>query len=209
MLATRTSAEFTAHGAAEARGATANRAGRPPPVRFVLFAGLVRRLDRAKWPTSGVNRAATNHVAARQQRAPIARNTPRANTPAPRVPRAPARYNARNNPPTQRPPERSTGEVRSVSARPVAPRNNTSAHHAALQASHYSAHNNMPVRQTAPSPHSSAQPAPRAVRPSHYTAHANPAPRPTAPAPRAVQPRERAPRPSAHGAAPRREGGRS
>jgi hypothetical protein len=211
VLATRTPAEFTAHGAAPARGATANRAGRVTastnrPVRGTSPAARSRQVAHA-----GANRSPANHVAARQQRAPVARSTPRANTQASRVPRAPARYSARNNP-TQRPVQRSTGEVRSVPARPVAPRNNTSARHTAPQASHDSAHNNTPARQTAPSPRSSAHPAPHAVAPSHYTAHAHPATRPADPTPRAVQPRESAPRPSAPAhdtAPPRRDGGRS
>ena len=143
---------------------------------------------------ANANRAPANHVAARQQRAPVARNTPRASTPARRVPRALVRYSARNNA-IQHPAERSTGEVRSVLARPVAPRNQTLAHHAALQPSHHS-ERNTPARQTGPSRQSSAQPVRRAVPPSHYMAHANPAPRPAAPAPHGVKPRESAPRPS-------------
>jgi len=191
VLATRTPAEFTAHGVAEhgvaahgvaARGATANRA----------------------------NRAAANHVAARQQPAPVSRNTARANTQARRVARAPASYSARNNA-TQRPAQRSTGKVRGVPTRAVASRNHTLAHRTAPQASHYTARNNAPARKTAPGPRYAARPARHAVPQSHYVAHANPAPRPAAPAPRAVQPRESAPRPSApaRGAAPRREGRRS
>jgi len=205
VLATRTPAEFTSHGAAAAReataarGATANRAGRSTastngPVRGTSPAARSRQMAHA-----GANRAPANHVAARQPRAPVARNTPHANAKARRVPGATARYSGRNNP-----SQRSTGEIRRVPALRVAPRSNTSVRPTAPPPSHSSAHNT-PARQTDPSHRSSAQSARHVVPPSHYTAqHANPAPR-------AVQPRESAPRPSAptHGAAPRRDGGRS
>jgi len=154
VLATRTPAEFTAHRATAARGATANRAGR-------ATASTNRPVRGTSPAARSQNRLPANRVATRQQRAP------RANTQARRVRPVAARNNtsARN---TAR--QSSHYSAHNTPARRTAlnPRASARLARHAVPPSHYVARANPAPRRAAP--------APRAVQPRES------APRPRAPA---------------------------